>query len=244
MRIRDSIVFEPELAGCVGVERECFTFQDGAFAPVAQQVIAAGPRSWIGYELSSYQIETRTDPCRIEALEDSLIALEAKLTTVMQSLGITHRYIEVAPSSLPLTVYPNPRYLELAVTMPRQVLSAACRIAGTHIHIGMRDADMALRSYNRLAQQWREFLRLGDGSDGQRASLYHTVVPSPAPPVYESWDHFEAIALREEFAANLRDCWHFVRLTRHGTVEVRCFGATEQIEKIVAWARVVLDSCH
>ncbi|MCX6712780.1 MAG: hypothetical protein NTY66_01075 [Candidatus Vogelbacteria bacterium] len=126
-----------------------------------------------GYELSACQIESRIGPCNLDRLHSQLRLVENTLVQALKEIsrhdtglgaagadwlrddpeGYVHanfglRYTEVGPEDMPLNVYPNPRYLEIVKTMPRHILLAACRVIGTHVHIGMPDHETALRVYN------------------------------------------------------------------------------------------------
>ena len=94
---------------------------------------------------------------------------------------------------------------------------------------------------NALVYHNRTWHRLGDHSRGERIRLYQTMATNWRPPIYESSDHFDAVAREQGFAENLRNCWHLIRLSRHGTVELRMFGMTENVDENICWIEAVRD---
>jgi|SRR3989344_6135215 len=251
--------FRPEGAFLVGVERECFIADDrGRIVPkaplVIQHVKNSGwhdrcnegtricPGDLIGYELSACQIETRTIPTCVSSLRSELEWPDRELGRSLQELNLKPLHIDVAPDDMPLDVYPDPtgRYAAITQNMSREVLLAACQVAGTHVHIGMPDHETALRVYNRLTEHNEELCQYGGGLCGKRLEIYRKVAPNREPPVYANWTAFLDAANAKGFADNPRNCWTLIRISVHGTIEFRMFGATDSIDRIVEWA----DHCH
>jgi gamma-glutamyl:cysteine ligase YbdK (ATP-grasp superfamily) len=143
---------------------------------------------------------------------------------------------------MPLDVYPDPtgRYQKITRDMPREVLTAACRIIGTHVHIGMPDHETALRVYNRLCPYFEHLCEMGNGSFGERLAIYRQMAPKYKPTPYESWEDFYGSACKKGFVEDPRKCWTLIRISVHGTIEFRMFGATDNHERIVRWA----TKCH
>jgi gamma-glutamyl:cysteine ligase YbdK (ATP-grasp superfamily) len=250
--------FNPALAFRIGIERECFiTDAKDTIVPDALRVIShvqkngwrcrnaqsnTDPGNLLGYELSACQLETRTDPCNASEVMSALIIPDEGLKNTMAELELRPLYAEVAPDTIPLDVYPDPteRYARITSNMPREVLLAACQVAGTHVHIGMPDHETALKVYNRVTDSCESLCCSGDGSSGRRLEIYRVVAPSREPPVYADWSAFYLAAKRNGFETNPRDCWTLIRLTVHGTIEFRMFGSTDSLERIVHWAH----ECH
>lgn len=255
---KNQFKFNPELAFRVGIERECFVADlSGRIMPKAALVIQhvqkngwrvngssekINPGDMLGYELSACQIETRTKPSEIMEVMSALQSPDSGLRNSLQELGLQALYLEVAPDDMPLDVYPDPtgRYAEITRAMSHEVLLAACQVAGTHVHIGMPDHDIALRVYNRLTEHCEELCRSGDGSSGKRLEIYRKVAPERDPPVYKDWQDFFTAANKKGFAKNPRDCWTLIRISIHGTIEFRMFGSTDSLSQIKQWA----DLCH
>lgn len=250
--------FDTRHYAAVGVERESFLFRGGKIAPIAAEVLERLGCTWraapllrklfphlnrFGYELSACQLENRVGPVAVHEIgevcrvKQSLLENDLAIAKAEQELGFRSRYFEVGPADMPLDVYPDPegRYARLAQVMPEQMLRAACRTAGTHVHIGMYDPHSAVQAYRALAKNADRLCAMGDGSGGERLELYRQVAPDCAPPLYRSWQDFYEDAIEKGFASNPRDNWRLVRITRRGTVEVRVFGATGDTDRIVEW---------
>ncbi len=232
--------FAPHLSGHVGVEREWFIVENATdrIVPRAPEVIAAlgGTSDVFTYELSACQGESRHGPCRLLDLKKLLVETDRHLQETLRLLGLRAEYISTAPADLPLDVYPDERYLGIVKEMPKEKLAAACRTAGTHVHIGMRDHKHALHSYRERRAQCDHLVSLGNCSDGERFKLYERVQPQWQPRAYESWYAFYLDALASGFAENPRDNWQIIRITAKGTLEYRMFDSTPEVDKIVEWA--------
>lgn len=236
--------FRPEGALLIGIERECFLANSkGEIKPIAPQVLNYLPdRVKYGYELSACQLEDRIGPCRIEEVKEQLLENEAEISEVEKKLGFKRLFFEVASDNMPLDIYPDPsgRYQKITQDMPREVLLAACRVIGTHVHIGMPNHDTAIQVYNRVLHSLDNLCRLGDGSHGQRLEIYKIVAPDFRPSRYANWQAFYQEAIVKKFISDPRQCWHLIRLSVHGTIEFRMFGVTDDLDKIVSWAQ----KCH
>jgi gamma-glutamyl:cysteine ligase YbdK (ATP-grasp superfamily) len=233
--------------GLVGVEREAFLLRDGAIAPIAAEVLRHLPDCVrYGYELSACQLEDRIGPTSMHELLNAIKRNEKEIAQAERALGFKRLYQEVAPADMPLDVYPDPtgRYQRIIKDMPQHILLAACRVTGIHIHIGMPDADTAMRIYNKVISHCDELCHMGDGSKGERLNIYKTMAPDFQSPHYETWKDFYGEAVIKGFDVDPRKCWHLIRISKHGTIEFRMFGATHDLQKIVSWARTCHDLCE
>ncbi|MDE2038050.1 MAG: hypothetical protein KGI69_02395 [Patescibacteria group bacterium] len=231
----------------VGVERECFIQDgDGAIVPHARQILGQlGDAGMFGYELSACQVESRVGPSVLAHLAGELRASEGLLREAMDKAGSSPLHAEVGPEDMPLDVYPDPsgRYQEIVKAMPRDVLLAACRVIGTHIHVGMPDHETALKAYNRAVEKCGWLCSKGNGSFGERLDIYRIVAPECDPSPYRDWPEFYRAACAKGFDKDPRKCWTLIRISRHGTIEFRMFGVTSSIERIVGWAKLCYDLC-
>lgn len=244
--------FRPAMAGFIGVEREQFvTDLQGTIVPRSPDYIRrigglngeiSGKKFDFGYELSACQIESKVGPCRTGELHATLCECDDVLSGIDRELGLRRNNLEVAPENMPLDVFPDPtgRYQTITERMPREVLSAACRVAATHIHIGMPDIESAIAAYNRAIPHTRDLVTMGDGSKGQRMALYPVMAKRFWPEPITSKEAFHAQAQEFGFEEDPRSCWTLIRISIHGTLEFRMFGATKSIDKIVEWASI----CH
>lgn len=235
--------FRSELAGAIGVEREYFLTDDRLMpAPRSPDFLAmtsANPL-WT-YELSACQVEHRTPPCTdLLELGKELRRAQIMGAQTARGIGLALSAMEVAPEDMPLDIYPhNERYAKIRDRIPLEVLRAGCRVAGVHIHFGARDMAHALDMHNGALQYLEEFCAMGDHSHGERLRLYRTMAPQWKPPHYESVEHFHAVAREQGFEDNPRNAWHLVRISRHGTVELRMFGMTADVAEILDWVQYI-----
>ncbi|MBT3816803.1 MAG: hypothetical protein HOE80_00040 [Candidatus Magasanikbacteria bacterium] len=249
MSILDRVRFNPSFVGHVGLEQEFFLTQkqgsDTIAVPLSKFFLEMmrldyGVLSWT-YELSSCQVEFRTQP-HASVLE---LLYELKRNIVLgeyvaRLTGCMLEPNEVMPESgFPLDHFPDTRYLYIVEYLNRVQLSAAMRVAGTHVHYGCKDPKHALRVYNALRKESPKFIEMGDFSGGERLRLYGLVAGDMVPPEYKSLAEFDAAAKQYKFDKNLSNCWHLVRITKHGTVEVRAFGNTSDIGVIDSWVSTV-----
>lgn len=231
--------FDREKHLFVGVERECFLLKSGRIAPIAPTIISKlkGHGNY-GYELSACQLEIRTNPTPIETVPEVLIDSDRTLEIDQVRLGFEILHQEVAPFDMPLDVYPDPsgRYQQITKDMPKEILRAACRVAGTHVHIGMGSPEQAIRAYNAVIERLPELCKMGDKSHGERLEIYKIMAPNFQPPHYDDWNAYEQYAMDNKFWDGPRNCWHLIRISIHGTIEFRVFGATPDILDVVSWA--------
>lgn len=236
--------FRPECHLSVGVERESFiTDAAGTIVPGAERMLGIlSDSDRFGYELSACQLEDRVGPHTCGDVRDALIRNDAAIAVVERRLGFGRSRTEVAPEDMPLDVYPDPtgRYQAMVETMPTETLRSACRVIGTHVHIGMSDAGTALRTYDAVCGEWERLCRLGDGSDGERLRIYRRMASDFVPRRYGSWERYHRYAVEHGFDADPRKCWHLIRISVHGTIEFRMFGTTGNVDTIMGW----VEECH
>lgn len=245
MKCSDQIRFVASLAWRIGVERERFICRNNKIVPESYLVLdKLSSLSCFGPELSACQLEDRVGPVEISELAKALNDNDEKISQAAMHVGLSANFIEVAPYDMPLNVFPdaNGRYAQIACRLGQRRLSAACRVAGTHIHVGMPNPDTALAVYNRVRKKCAEQLIMGDHSNGGRIYLYRQVAPDPFPRKYASWDEYNNVGTSLGWSSP-RDCWDFIRLSVHGTIEFRTFGVTDDNSEIEEWAHYCLDLC-
>jgi gamma-glutamyl:cysteine ligase YbdK (ATP-grasp superfamily) len=232
----------------VGVERECFLADEhGNIVPRAAEILRHFPdRKRFGYELSACQFEDRIGPVKINDVKKALLQNERDIEIIENRLGFKRLHVEVAPETMPLDIYPDPtgRYQDITQNMSRHILLAACRVVGTHVHIGMPDHETALRVYNLVIKHMEALCELGDGSGGERLRIYKIMAPDFQSPPYVSWKEFYEVFVRKEYESDPRKCWNLIRISVHGTIEFRMFGATSDLDKIVEWAEICHQLCQ
>jgi len=265
--------FDPAKSYLVGVERECFLTEHGRISPIASKVLSHlnansnGRSHCFGYELSACQLEDRVErPCELGELRSMLEMNEQDIQRAERELGFGRIHCGIAPEDVPLDHYPDPRYDKIVAAMPKEVLRAACRVAGIHVHVGMPDHDTALRVYNQVVDHFPMLCRVGCiGFDGrldqyqvvveslgkkvlysERVMLFmkHLVNGAHHPPSYKNWGDFHDRAVTEGFVNDPRRLWDFVRISKHGTIEFRMFDSTDNLRQIWFWAALCLDLCR
>ncbi len=233
--------FDSARAGSIGIERERFLLsEEGTYAPSSEEFLKILDDGNWTHELSLCQVEDRTRPeqsglkIKLNLLEnDNLGSLAAR------KLHVSFSEEEAAQENLPLLIYPSPRYREIAASVSSARLSAACRVAGTHIHMGVSNIEEALMLHNALKNHLEVLCELGDHSNGLRLKLYKEMAIRWNPPIYEGAEHFFEIAKQEEFSENPKNCYHLVRISPYGTVECRVFGVTQHVDEIIEWVHTL-----
>lgn len=236
--------FDPTNALCVGVERERFLVNDSGFpVPKSESVLEILPNDGaFGYELSACQLEDRVGPIPLSQLVMGLEINDLKITKALNKLKVNEAFYEVAQEDMDLSVYNDPtgRYQQIVKNMPKEILLAACRVAGTHVHVGMPDMESALKVYNEVIKHWKDLCTYIDNSNGERLQIYQQMAPGYCPKPYSSVEQFYDDALLQGFNEDPRKNWQLIRITIHGTIEFRMGGATSSHEKVFAFAK----ACH
>lgn len=238
---RSRFNFKKDFRGYIGVERERFlTTPDGKVAPRAKEFLEKMDNSLWTYELSACQVEDRTRPrFRTVSVWYELFRNDMKGKCAARELGLGLASFEVGPKDMPLQVYPDSRYLEISKWISEEQLRAACRVAGVHIHVGTENLDEAVKVYNALRKYLNLLCRIGDHSGGERLRLYKTMATIWEPPIIENVEHFFAIAREQGFHKKPRSCYWLIRISIHGTVELRMFGSTKSRARILNYITVV-----
>lgn len=228
----------------VGVEREFFLCLNGTPDPNAQEfLLRMGTHTDHGdrwtYELSACQVEHRTAPHNtLDGLREDLEIGSREGRTVAGFMSREMRALEVGPADMTLACYPDERYAHIAKSLDEHRLRAACRVTGIHVHVECFNIDDAVRVYTTLRERLPHLARIGDHSHGERLRLYSEVVNGlHHPPPVESAEHLHHLACEAGWADDLRRCWWTLRFSRHGTVEVRIFGATDSLDEVMYYVR-------
>ena len=243
----DLFKFDPTKAMCVGIERERFIVdEDGLIVPKSAEVLGLLPEGdRYGYELSACQLEDRVGPVRLHDVLGSLESNDREISIALKSLGLRDYFTEVAPFDMDLTVFKDPtnRYQEIVKNMPVETLRAACRVAGTHVHIGMPDMKTALKVYNGVINEWERLAGIIDGSHGERLKIYQQMAPRYKPVAYQSERDFYRDACDNGFDTDPRKNWQLIRITIHGTIEFRMGGATASHTLVNQFVKECYNSC-
>lgn len=222
--------FDPIKAMHVGIERERFIVNaNGEIVPKAKKVLNLLPTGdRYGYELSASQLEDRIGPVKLDEVTEALKSNDREISVALKVLKLGDHFTEVAPFDMDLTVYDDPtgRYQKIVKDMPIDILRAACRVAGTHVHIGMPNMKTALKVYNGVIHHWKDLAKIIDKSDGERLEIYKMMAKRYEPIPYKSVEEFYSDACEHGFDKDPRKNWQLIRITVHGTIEFRMGGAT------------------
>ena len=233
--------FNPGLHKAIGVEREFFLeSNDGNLIPMAPEFLGhMEDPSWT-HELSACIVEHRSTPhTNLKLLRRELNNSLKIGQQIARDLNLSLRVSPVAPKDMPLDVFPLERYQAIKQQLEPEILAAACQVAGVHFHLGVSNWTEALSVYKRLCQNLDNLLSLGNNSTGERMRLYAKVAPLWQPMNLESVEDLHNLAAHQGFLQNPRDWWQVIRISIHGTVEVRTFDMTEDTDHIIEWAKQV-----
>jgi len=233
--------FKKHLDGYFGIERERFLeFPNGKLAPLARRFLENTSSSgWI-CELSACQVENITHPYKnFASLKKELDLNDKKGNIIAQKMGVKISARELAPKNMPMNICSNRQCRSTVLSMTKLMREVSFRIADTHFHLGTESLEKAIFLHNFLRPYILEFYKLADYSEGKRFLLYKKASPDCFPPHYKNPDHFLKIAIEQGFADNPKQCGHLLRISIHGTVEMRMFGSTENNEKTIGWLKAV-----
>jgi gamma-glutamyl:cysteine ligase YbdK (ATP-grasp superfamily) len=233
--------FREELAGYVGVELEFFLVgQDGVPAPEAFEFLRSmGSSAWT-YELSACQVEVRTVPYdNDQDLFHALIHRISEGKKLAEQMGLELVAREAWSGQIPHAHYPSERYREVVAKMSEDRLDACYRVTAVHVHLGVSGWTEALLVHNRIVERLDRLLKIGDRSEGMRIKLFDRIYSDLKPPAFRSRFAVWSYAIRKGWAIDLGGHYAWVRISRHGTVEVRVFGASDDPGEIVLWVRAV-----
>lgn len=230
----------------IGVEREGFLERDGKIAPIAQEVLAIlDDNEMFTYELSACQLEERIGPHALEDLTDALKVCQHRVWAAAGRHNFKVQYVSVAPESMPLDVFPSDRYAGITSALSHAQLSAACRVAALHIHIGMKDREQAIRVHNAMVPMVP--MLQSQYASTARLALYQTMAPNFPMVPFDSWEHFYEV-VRDRFAD--RDSWEprsyypLIRISVHGTIEFRVPDTVHSMSEVMHIARDLHSFCR
>lgn len=227
--------FDPAKRFWLGVEEEVWTVdpKTGALVSGALKVFAKNEkRRWMGCkpELPAQQIEIITPPCAtLGDLYRALSRNQASLEAMAGAYGFRISRAPVPTKPFAIDVFPKTRYLKIRDRFGERLRGAY--VAGLHIHIGLGSKDEAVHAMNGVRADLPLFLALSARSpkfaDGAleyasfRFVKYREMAGEVVPPYLNGWKHFEAVAAVRGYLEDPRMCWWAVRISPHGTIELR-----------------------
>lgn len=240
--------FNPMKSLYIGCEREIFLGNSsGVVSPLAPDVLSHGKYDWLSYELSACQLEYHIGPAKdMTEFKKDYSFKESKLMSLLNFVNARPIFETVMSEDMPLDVYPDPtgRYQEITRHMPKDILLSACRITGTHFHVGMPDHETALRVYNSVVKNQDALLQKGDLTHGVRLKIYESMAKDYYSKSYDSWGDMYNLYKEKDCTSDPRQCWHLIRISVHGTIEFRMFDNTQCSERVFDWAQLCLNLCR
>lgn len=218
---------------CLGVEEEIWTVspKTGVLVSGAPLVFADGQEIPPGFkpELPAQQIEAVTPVCRTLAELDDAVASNDR---TLKRLAATHRFAlsrdPVPTKPFAIEVFPTERYQRIQAQFGERLRGAY--VAGLHVHVGLGSKEEAIAAMNGVRLHLPAFLALSARSphkDGRtsyrsfRYVKYKEMAGDTVPPYLQSWTHFGLVAGSGGFSEDPRMCWWALRVSPHGTIELR-----------------------
>ncbi|MCK5075172.1 MAG: YbdK family carboxylate-amine ligase [Calditrichia bacterium] len=143
------------------------------------------------------------------------------------------------------------RYLRLAERI--QWLVKRFTIFGLHVHVGIADADTAIKIQNHLLYYIPHLIAMSASSpiwNGEvtglastRSKIFEALPNAGMPPYLKNWKEFEILAnqlLRSNSIDSIRDIWWDIRPhSRFGTLEIRVCDAMPTLKENIAVAAFI-----
>lgn len=237
--------FKPSYEGFVGIEREFFLLKNSQYAPDVTHVKNKINMKYGSFEneLSACQGETTTPPCHIKEISSVLRAQQHDLEQQLCSLGYETLYTPLAGKNLPLDVSPLERYENMQKNIPLETLHKMERVAATHVHIGMKNYQQALRVYNKLCTRIEQLsdLSFAVSKTKQRIKTYKEVAQHWKPEPFSGITSHLRDAQQKGYLDDLGNCHALIRISKYGTVEVRVFDTVQSPDDVYTFAKAVYD---
>jgi carboxylate-amine ligase len=252
----------------LGVEEEFLLVDVETRAPrpdadVVLEAAAAPAGAAIGAELKRSQLETGSAVCRdLPELRASLLALRSTLAASARAAGAriaamgTHPFARWADDG---GVTPETAYRELDATYG--LLTVEQTVCGCHVHVGVRDPELAIGVMNR-ARAWIPLLvaltsnsPYWMGHDSRYASfrtqVFHRWPTAGIPEHLEDRAAYERVVgeltLAEAIDDPARLYWDVRPSARYPTLEFRACDVLTTVDESVAVAAIVralVERCH
>jgi carboxylate-amine ligase len=244
----------------VGIEEELFLVdpvtgqQVNSSAAVIERLPSDRSGEWIAAELHACQVELISEPCA--GAGDAVDALSRMRSTVLGT-GAGLLAAGTHPSALEgeAEITDKERYERI-----RDLLgdAAVTPVAGLHIHVGMPEAETAIRVFNGLRRHLPLLQALGanspfrHGRDTDLASAREVTIRawprSGVPRAMRDFADFSAMAELLVRAAGVPDyTWFWWKLRPHprlGTVEVRAIDVQSTHDETAALTALVHCLCR
>jgi len=205
-------------------------------------------------EIFQSMIEVNTGVCRdVAQVRADLGTAFSQLRVAGEALGLefatagTHAFANYEDA----VVYPSERFR--AVLDRDRFLGRRLLIFGLHVHVGMRDGEMAVAMMNAVVAKAPCFLALSASSPfwrahdtglaSSRTTVFEAMPTAGTPPTFDSWPAFERhcdVLMASRSIESLKDLWWDVRPSpAYGTLEVRICDAPPTLAETVALVALV-----
>lgn len=212
-------------------------------------------------EIFQSMIEVNTGICDdVAQVRHDLATAFTQLRIAGEALGLefacagTHAFANYEDA----VVFPSERFryiLERGRFLGRRLM-----IFGLHVHVGMRDGDMAIQMMNALVAKAPCFLALSGSSPfwrahdtglcSSRTTVFEAMPTAGTPPTFETWADFErhiGVLSTSRSIESLKDLWWDVRPSpTYGTLEMRICDALPTLSEtvaVVALAQAFIARC-
>ncbi len=238
----------------IGVELEVQILRRDNFdlfsiSPFLLEKIPQNIKKFIKPEFIQSMIEITTGVCdNVTQVEKELLYLYKELEKICNSLDAMlfvsslHPFSKIAQQKL----FPDPRYKRLFNEL--QQIGRRFISQGLHVHIGVKDEDMAIKVYDRLLRWLPVLLAISSSSPfyqgrdtgfaSYRSKLFKALPLSGMPEPLMSWDNFCFLTNTLKsvgIISTIRDLWWDVRPhPTFGTVEIRICDVPMRFKQVVA----------
>jgi glutamate---cysteine ligase / carboxylate-amine ligase len=200
-------------------------------------------------ELFQSMVEVNTGICEnVAGVRSDLTAAFTQLRLAGEALGLefasagTHAFANHEN----MVVFPAERFRYILER--NRLLGRSLLIFGLHVHVGMRDGDMAIAMMNAVLAKApcllalsgsSPFLRGTDsGLASSRTTVFEAMPTAGTPPTFDSWGQFEqhvGVLMASRSIESLKDLWWDVRPSpEFGTLEVRICDALPTLSETMA----------
>jgi carboxylate-amine ligase len=245
----------PELTLGVEVELQILDWKSHDLCSGSRRVLQQLTRSSnlehaaIKPEIFQSMIEVNTGVCEsVAQVRHDLSTAYAQLRLAGEELGLefacagAHAFSTYSDA----VVFPAERFRY--VLERNRFLARRLVIFGLHVHIGMRDGDMAIAMMNALLPKSPCFLALSGSSPfwrsddtglvSSRTTVFEGLPTAGTPPTFETWAEFERhvdVMMTSRSIESLKDLWWDVRPSPgFGTLEIRICDAVPTLSETVA----------
>jgi len=255
----EKLTFNRSSAPTIGVELEIqiLDAETLELVPLASDILKMVPPSLekrIKHEFIQSMVEINTGICSTVAdVEKDLRSTYNLLSNIAEGLGSTLYTVSLHPfsKSSAQTVSDHPRYRKIMDEL--QIVGRRFITQGLHVHIGMDDAEKAIRVNNNIRIYLPILLALTtsspfyEGMDtglmSYRAKLFEALPLAGMPDSLNGWEEFETLIslLRKSgIIESVKDIWWDVRPhPDFGTVEVRVCDLPYSMRDILALTALI-----